>query len=214
MRWPWQKGGEEAEDGGEEGFEDGGPTRKEMQAAYKAWESAASASERADRRRAEKAGAGSSFWDREITIAAGKRLRRGKTETFTARGILRRVLTAPDGYVLGFSGFEVKSLEGVRICIGNDELGRAFHVRFGRRLVAKDADAAYCSVFMDGPAAGVVAYTGPASGIDASKLVKSVAGAGGGRPDKGASDSFAQASGLDASNMDKFRRAALEVLVD
>ena len=133
--------------------------------------------------------------------------------TITARRIIRKLLSAPEGYTAGFDGFAVKTLGGRRMCIGNGELDRAFHVRFGRKLVARDPAAAYCGTFTDGHALGAVAYAGPRSGEDASKIVRKVARAGGGRPDKGADASFARAGGLDESKRDKVGTAALEVLL-
>lgn len=209
MRLPRQRGGDAAESGG--------PTHEEMQAAVEKWDSDARSANLADRRRAgrrlaaggaEGAGGRPSFWDREMTVSIGG----GEKETITARRILRRILTAPDGYMAGFSGFAVKTIDGRRMCIGSDDLDRAFHVRFGKKLVARDPAALYCGTFTDGLALGAVAFAGPRSGADAYKIVRKLAKAGGGRPDKGGGPSFAQAGGLDELRGDKVRTAALEVL--
>lgn len=212
MRLPWQRGWDAAESRG--------PTHEEMQAAAEKWDSDARSANLADRRRAgrrlaaggaEGAGGRPSFWDREMTVSTGEGGRCEK-ETITGRRILRRILTAPDGYVAGFSGFAVKTIDGRRMCIGSGDLDREFHVGFGKKLVARDPAALYCGTFTDGLALGAVAFAGPRSGADAYKIVRKVAKAGGGRPDKGGGASFAQAGGLDELKADKVRTAALEVL--
>lgn len=208
MRFPWQRGGDAAESRG--------PTHEEIQAAAEKWDSDTRSANLADRRRAgrrlvEGDGGRPSFWDRERTVSTGEG-GQGVAETITARRILRRVLTAPDGYVVGFSGFAVKAVDGRRMCIGSDDLDRAFHDRFGRKLVARDPAALYCGTFTGGLALGAVAYAGPRSGEDAYQFMRKVAKAGGGRPDKGGGASFAQASGLDELRAEKVRTAALEVL--
>ena len=186
------------------------PTHEESLAASKKWEDDARAWARAGERR--RAGAEHPFWDKKIVIEAGNKKRRRPEKATTARRLLGRVLFSPDGYTVGFDGFAVKTLGGRRVCSGNDDFGKAFHTRFGRRLVAKDATASYCGVFADGQGLGVVAYAGPRSGMDASKIVRRIAKAGGGRPDKGADASFAQAGGLDESRRDKVKTAAIEVV--
>ena len=159
-----------------------------------------------------RAGAEHPFWDKEIVVSVNKKRRPPERKT-TARRILGRVLSSPDGYTVGFDGFIIKTVGGRRACNGNDGFGGAFHARFGRRLVAKDAAASYCAVFAGSAGLGAVAYAGPESGVDASKIVRRIARAGGGRPDKGGSRSFAQAGGLDESRGDKARMAALEAVL-
>ena len=207
---------------GGDAAESDGPTHEEMQSAAEKWDRDTSAANLADRRRAgrrlaaggaEGAGGRPSFWDREVAVSADEG-GRGETETTTARRIFRRVLAAPDGYVVGFSGFVVKTLDGRRTCIGGGDLGRAFHVRFGKKLVSRDPAALYCGTFTDGQALGAVACAGPRSGADAHKIVRKLAKAGGGRPDSGGGASFAQAGGMDESRADKVRKAALEMVVD
>lgn len=216
MSLPWQGAGGDAAEGEYEG-----PTHEEMLAVAKRWDRDTEAANRAHRRRKDqraaggggrRGGAGHPFWDRKIAVASGEDSEEG--ETITARGTLKRALAAPEGYTAGFDGFVVKTLEGRRICIGNDKLGRAFHVRFGRKLVERDPAAAYCGTFVDGGELGAVAYAGPRSGEDASRIVSRVARAGGGRPDRGGSGAFAQAGGMDESKRDTVNRAALGVLVE
>lgn len=212
LRLPWQTGG-----GAEEAQ---WPTHEESLEASRKWNVDARAWARAGERRCEaarvragRAGAGHPFWDKKIVVEAGNKKRRRPEKTTTARRILGSVLTAPDGYTVGFDGFTVKTLGGRRVCSGNDGFDKAFHVRFGRTLVAKDATASYCGVFADGRWLGAVAHAGPESGMDAHKIVRRIARAGGGRPDRGGNKSFAQAGGLDESRGDKVKTAALEVVV-
>ena len=216
MRFPWPRGGDAARD--EEGL-----TREEVWAAAEKWNRDVRAGNLAYRlRRAQRAaeggggraGKGHPFWDKGMTVSSGRGPGKAGTTTITGRRILRQVLTAPDGCVAGFDGFEVKTVAGRRMCNGNSELGRAFHVRFGRKLVARDPAASYCGTFTDGHSLGVVAYAGPRSGADALRIVRRVAKAGGGRPDKGGSATFAQAGGMDESKRDEATRAALGVLVE
>ena len=215
LRLPWRTG--------RDADEAPGPTHEEMLAVADKWDADARASARAGRRRrggaagapgggAGRAGAEHPFWDKEIVVSVNKKRRPPERKT-TARRILGRVLSSPDGYTVGFDGFIIKTVGGRRACNGNDGFGGAFHARFGRRLVAKDAAASYCAVFAGSAGLGAVAYAGPESGVDASKIVRRIARAGGGRPDKGGSRSFAQAGGLDESRGDKARMAALEAVL-
>ena len=127
--------------------------------------------------------------------------------------ILKKVLDSPDGYMAGFYGFTVLAVDGRRACVGNDDLGEQYHAEFGRMLVEADAAASYCGVFDDGRTAGIIAYAGPKSGMNAAKVVRTVAGAvGGGEPGAGSSASFAHAGGMDASKREAAHRAAVEML--
>ena len=117
-------------------------------------------------------------------------------------------MAVPEGGSSEAGGVEVRVRAGRRACVaaGGGGLGEAFHIEFGRRLVAADPGATYCGVFKDGRTVRIVAYAGPKSGADASRIVRAAAGAAGGSG--GGSASFAQGGCKDDARMKEAAGAA------
>ena len=113
-------------------------------------------------------------------------------------GMLEAAMAVPDGGASRADGIEVRVRAGRRACVAaGGGLGETFHIEFGRRLVAADPAASYCGVFGAGKTVRIVAYAGPESGADASRIVRAAAEAAGGSG--GGSASFAQGGCKDAS---------------
>ncbi len=72
-----------------------------------------------------------------------------------------------------------------------------FHMNFGKKLVKKEPEAAYCGIFEVGPTIRVIIFCGENSGKNAGEITREIAGILGG---SGGGDSkFAQGGGKDTS---------------
>ena len=127
-------------------------------------------------------------------------------------GMLEAAMAVANGEASALDGIEVRASGGRRACVaGGDGLGETFHIEFGKRLVAADPGATYCGVFKEGGTVRIVAYAGPESGMDASKIVRAAAGAAGGSG--GGAARFAQGGCKDASRKKDAVDAAREAVL-
>ena len=76
-----------------------------------------------------------------------------------------------------------------------------FHQNFGKKLVAKDAKAAFCGIFESGPTIRVMVHSGEESGINAGIIAKEISAILGGSG--GGDAKFAQGGGKDTSKKEQ-----------
>ncbi len=76
-----------------------------------------------------------------------------------------------------------------------------FHQNFGKKLVAKDANAAFCGIFEAGPTIRIMIFAGEQSGVNADMIAKEIASVLGGSG--GGDAKFAQGGGKDTSKKDE-----------
>ena len=88
-----------------------------------------------------------------------------------------------------------------KICFtASEQYDDYFHQNFGKKLVAKDAQAAFCGIFESGPTVRIMVYAGVQSGVNSGEIAKEIASILGG---SGGGDArFAQGGGKDTSKKD------------
>ena len=109
--------------------------------------------------------------------------------------LLERILAGESGEL---EGIAIKN----KICFtASPNYDDYFHQNFGKKLVVKDATAAFCGIFEVGPTVRIMVYAGEQSGVNASEIVKEIAsilsGSGGGDV------KFAQGGGKDTSKKEQ-----------
>ena len=89
-----------------------------------------------------------------------------------------------------------------KLCFtANPEYDDYFHQNFGKKLVAKDPNAAFCGIFESGPTVRVMVFAGDDSGVDSGNIAREVASILGGSG--GGDAKFAQGGGKDTSKKDQ-----------
>ncbi len=76
-----------------------------------------------------------------------------------------------------------------------------FHLNFGKKLVNRDAKAAFCGIYDAGPTTRIMVYSGGQSGVNAGLIAREISAILGGSG--GGDDKFAQGGGKDTSKKDK-----------
>ncbi|MFQ5782964.1 MAG: alanine--tRNA ligase [Nitrosopumilus sp.] len=109
--------------------------------------------------------------------------------------LLEKILAGESGVL---DGITVKD----KICFtASEDYDEYFHLNFGKKLVAKDSQAAICGIFESGPTIRVMVYAGEQSGVNSGQIAKEIAsilsGSGGGDA------KFAQGGGKDTSKKDE-----------
>ncbi|MBA4459071.1 MAG: alanine--tRNA ligase, partial [Nitrosopumilaceae archaeon] len=89
-----------------------------------------------------------------------------------------------------------------KLCFtANPDYDDFFHQNFGKKLVGKDGDAAFCGIFEAGPTVRVMVYAGEQSGVNSGQIAKEIASILGGSG--GGDAKFAQGGGKDTSKKDE-----------
>ena len=86
-----------------------------------------------------------------------------------------------------------------------------FHINFGKKLVNKEPQSAYCGIFETGTTIRVIAYCGTESGKNAGEIVREIAGILGGSG--GGDEKFAQGGGKDTSKKDEIITKAKSMIL-
>ena len=107
-----------------------------------------------------------------------------------------------DEVLAGNSGDIGKISVKNKLCFTADEsYDDYFHQNFGKKLVSKDENAAYCGIFEAGPTIRVMIFAGTKSGVDAGMIAREIStilgGSGGGDV------KFAQGGGKDTSKKEQ-----------
>ena len=82
----------------------------------------------------------------------------------------------------------------------SEQYDEFFHINFGKKLVNRQSNAAYCGIFESGPTIRIIVYCGPESGRKAGEISREIAGILGGSG--GGDAKFAQGGGKDTSKKD------------
>jgi alanyl-tRNA synthetase len=89
-----------------------------------------------------------------------------------------------------------------KICFtASEQYDDYFHQNFGKKLVAKDAKAAFCGIFESGPTVRIMVHAGEESGVNSGEIAKEIASILGGSG--GGDAKFAQGGGKDTSKKDE-----------
>jgi len=89
-----------------------------------------------------------------------------------------------------------------KICFtASEQYDDYFHQNFGKKLVDKDAKAAFCGIFESGPTVRIMIHAGEESGINSGEIAKEIASILGGSG--GGDAKFAQGGGKDTSKKDE-----------
>jgi alanyl-tRNA synthetase len=109
--------------------------------------------------------------------------------------ILEKIL---DGESVELDEISVKN----KICFtASEQYDDYFHQNFGKKLVAKDAKAAFCGIFESGPTVRIMLHAGEESGVNSGEIAKEIASILGGSG--GGDAKFAQGGGKDTSKKDE-----------
>ena len=76
-----------------------------------------------------------------------------------------------------------------------------FHQNFGKKLVGKDAESAFCGIFESGPTVRIMVHAGEESGVNSGQMAREIASILGGSG--GGDTKFAQGGGKDTSKKDE-----------
>ncbi|MFQ5497796.1 MAG: alanine--tRNA ligase [Nitrosopumilus sp.] len=103
-------------------------------------------------------------------------------------------------------GGESGDLDGItvknKICFtASENYDEYFHLNFGKKLIAKDGNSAFCGIFEAGPTIRVMVYAGEQSGVNAGMIAKEISAILGGSG--GGDTKFAQGGGKDTSKMEQ-----------
>ena len=89
-----------------------------------------------------------------------------------------------------------------KICFtASEQYDDYFHQNFGKKLVAKDAKAAFCGIFESGPTVRIMVHAGEESGVNSGEIAKEIASILGGSG--GGDAKFAQGGGKDTSKKEE-----------
>lgn len=109
--------------------------------------------------------------------------------------LLEKILDGESGQL---DGITIKN----KLCFtANENYDEYFHQNFGKKLVAKDGNAAFCGIFKSGLTVRIMVYAGEDSGVNAGKIAKEIASILGGSG--GGDAKFAQGGGKDTSKMEQ-----------
>ena len=109
--------------------------------------------------------------------------------------LLEKILAGESGELDGISVSN-------KICFtASEDYDEYFHLNFGKKLVAKDSQAAICGIFESGPTIRVMVYAGTDSGVNSGQIAKEIASILGGSG--GGDAKFAQGGGKDTSKKDE-----------
>ena len=92
-------------------------------------------------------------------------------------------------------------IKGKRCITSSNQYDEFFHINFGKKLINKEPEAAYCGIFEAGPTIRIIVYCGINSGRNAGEVSRELSGILGGSG--GGDAKFAQGGGKDTSKKDE-----------